>query len=173
MIVIREAEPDDVPRLLEIYNYYVRSSVATFDMDEQTLTQRKQWFLHYNGEGPHPLLVAEVDQVVAGYSSLSSFREKQAYEKTVELSVYVDVAYQRHGLGRRLMQEILRSGRAIGHHVVTAGITRGNDVSVRLHQSLGFEYVGCFKEVGYKFGQWQDVEFYQLLLDPLVAEARP
>jgi L-amino acid N-acyltransferase len=163
VIQIRNAELADLPRLLEIYNYSVRTSAATFDLEEQTFSQRAEWFSHYGEK--HPLLVALVDGVVAGYSSLSRFRTKPAYDKTVESSVYVDRAYHGQGIGKKLMVEILQRATELGHHTVIAGITGGNEASVRLHISLGFQFIGCFREVGFKFGEWQDVHFYQLFLD--------
>lgn len=159
---IRNAYIEDLPRIVEIYNQSVISSTATFDLTEATLEQRKEWFSHYDDD--HPLIVAvESDQVV-GYSSLSRFREKEAYARTVESSVYIDKLYHGKGIGKALMEEILRLGSNIGHHVVIAGITQGNDSSAKLHESLGFEYIGCFKEVGFKFEAWQNVLFYQKTL---------
>lgn len=163
MIQIREAELDDLPRLLEIYNFSVKTSAATFDLEEQTLEQRTEWFSHYGGK--YPLIVAIIDDVVVGYCSLSRFRSKPAYEKSVESSVYIDESFHGQGIGKRLMHEILHRAREIGYHTVIAGITGGNEASVKLHVGLGFQLVGCFKEVGFKFGQWQEVHFYQLLLD--------
>jgi L-amino acid N-acyltransferase len=161
-VIIRDAKIDDLPRLLEIYNQAVRNSAATFDLEEPTLEQRREWFSHYGGN--YPLLVAEIDGVPVGYCCLSRFRDKPAYSKTVESSVYVDEAYHGRGIGTALMKEILQRAADIGYHVVVAGITGGNDASVRLHVALGFQYIGCFKEVGFKFDKWQDVHFYQRFL---------
>lgn len=162
MVIIREAVLSDVPELLAIYNYYVRTSAATFDLAEQTLPQRQEWFSHYGG--PYPLLVAELDGCVVGYSSLSRFRPKPAYDRTAELSVYVAPDKHGHGIGRKLMEELLRLAEELNYHTLIAGITAGNEVSVKLHEKFGFELIGCFKEVGYKFEQWQDVFFYQKIM---------
>lgn len=78
-----------------IYNHAVRTSNATFDIEESTLEQRMEWFSHYGGR--HPLLVAEVQGRIAGYSCLSPFRTKPAYAHTAELSVYIDPLYQGQG----------------------------------------------------------------------------
>ncbi|WP_166240397.1 GNAT family N-acetyltransferase [Paenibacillus turpanensis] len=159
---IREAVLEDLPRLLDIYNYAVRETVATFDLTEQTLEQRSEWFGKYGGR--FPLIVAELDGVVAGYSCLSSFRAKPAYDRTAELSVYIDPEYWGRGVGKRLMKEIIERGKAVGHHSIVACITGGNEVSVKLHEQLGFRFVGTFRECGYKFDAWQDVSFYELLI---------
>lgn len=159
---MREAQINDLPRILEIYNEVVKSSPATFDLEELKLDQRKKWFLDHGGK--HPLIVAEIDGTLVGYCSLSPFRDKLAYMHTVESSVYVDHAYRGRGVGKVLMKEMLRKATELGYHVMIAGITSGNKPSVLLHSSLGFRFIGCFKEVGFKFGKWQDVDFYQLFL---------
>lgn len=162
-VVIREAVEKDLPMLLSIYNAAIKETTATFDLDEQTLEERLVWFHKYGGR--YPLIVAEFEGIVAGYCHLSPFREKQAYARTVEISVYIDNQFKGQGIGKKLMEHIIDLGRTIGHHAIIAGITTGNDVSVHLHKKLGFEYVGTFKEVGYKFDEWQSVDFYELLLD--------
>ncbi|MCP8968977.1 GNAT family N-acetyltransferase [Ectobacillus ponti] len=159
---IRTAVLADLSGILEIYNDAILHTAATLDLQPQTLAERANWFRRYNDT--YPLIVAEEDGKILGYCSLSPFREKEAYKQTVEISVYVHPEARGKGLARRLIDRILELGRGAEHHVVIAGITRGNDTSVRLHESYGFTYVGCFQEVGYKFDAWQDVLFYQLIL---------
>lgn len=162
MLSIREASIEDVPAMLAIYNEAVLNQTSTFDLVEQTIEQRQKWFLKYGGR--FPLIVAEMNGQVVGYCSLSPFRDKEAYERTVEISVYIDKEQRGNGIGRALMTEIIKLAKEIGHHTIIAGITAGNDVSVKIHEKFGFEYIGCFKEVGYKFDKWQDVLFYQKML---------
>ncbi|WP_409294544.1 N-acetyltransferase family protein [Peribacillus sp. SCS-26] len=161
-MIIRDAVECDLPFLLDIYNEAIRNTAATFDMKEQTLAERRQWFSKYGGD--YPLLVAEIDGRAAGYCSLSPFRDKEAYRQTVEISIYIDAAYRGRGAAGRLMGAIIEKARSSGFHVIMAGITAGNDTSVEMHKKFGFQYAGCFREVGYKFDQWQDVLFYQLIL---------
>jgi phosphinothricin acetyltransferase len=162
MITFRDAAIEDLPKLLDIYNWAVENTTASFDLTSQTLEQRKVWFSHYGGK--HPLIVAEMDGVVVGYASLSEFRQKEGYATTAEVSVYVDPDYHRRGIGKALLAEIISLGRKKGYHCIMAGITGGNDVSVKMHQSFGFTYCGNFKEVARKFDKWQDCLFYQLIL---------
>ncbi|MDB5085304.1 MAG: N-acetyltransferase [Bacilli bacterium] len=162
MVIVRDAALDDLSAILNIYNRAILTTTATFDLEEQTLEQRKDWFSHYGGR--FPLLVAEYNGQVVGYSSLSSFRSKEAFASTVESSVYIDENHRGLGIGKLLLTALLQRASALGHHVVIAGITGGNEISIHLHESFGFELVGCFKEVGYKFDSWQDVIFYQLIL---------
>lgn len=162
-MIIRNAEIEDVPGILDIYNDAIRRLTATFDLEEKTLEERKAWFGHYGGR--HPLIVAEVDGEIAGYSSLSVFREKEAFQSTTELSLYIAEKHRGQGIGKALMTEILKLAREKGFHTVISGITAGNEVSVRMHEQFHFDYVGRFREVGKKFGQWLDVDFYQLMLE--------
>lgn len=97
MLRIREAEVEDLPEMLAIYNYAIKNWTATFDLEEQTLHQRRKWFNQHGDK--YPLIVAEVDGTVAGYCSLSPFKDKKAYEKTVEISIYLSKAY--HGWYRQ------------------------------------------------------------------------
>ncbi|UFJ42325.1 N-acetyltransferase family protein [Brevibacillus humidisoli] len=162
MLQIRHAMPSDLPAMLEIYNEAVRSLTATFDLEEQTLEERKHWFEKYGGK--YPLIVAELNGEVVGYSCLSKFRDKPAYAHTTELSVYISSRCRGRGVGSALMREILQLAATHGYHTVIAGVTGGNQASVKLHEKFGFAYIGCFKEVGFKFGEWQDVHFYQLMV---------
>ncbi|KSU81893.1 phosphinothricin acetyltransferase [Fictibacillus enclensis] len=163
MVHIRDALPRDLPALLDIYNEAIRTLTATFDLEEQTLEQRKKWFEKYGGA--FPLIVAKVDGKVAGYGSLSPFRDKEAYARTTEVSLYISSEFRGQGIGKELMKEILQRASNLGYHTVIGGITGGNESSVRLHKRFGFDFVGCLKEVGHKFDRWQDVHFYQLILD--------
>jgi L-amino acid N-acyltransferase YncA len=158
-VMIRNAKFEDLPGILRIYNYVVKTSAATFDLKEQTIEERRNWFFEH-GER-YPLIVAEQNGQVIGYSSLSKFRDKPGYNRTVESSVYVEERFQGMGIGKRLMREILDRAVGLGYHVVIAGIAGGNERSERLHLSLGFQCIGFFKEVGFKFGSWQDVSFYR------------
>lgn len=162
MVQIRKALISDVPAMAHIYNQAILETVATFDLAPQSIDDRIKWFHKYGGR--YPLIVAEIDGEVAGYSTLSPFRDKEAYERTTELSIYISPSYQGKGIGNKLMQEILNLAKSHGHHAVIGGITGGNAASIRLHEKFGFQYIGCFKEVGYKFNQWQDVDFYQLII---------
>ncbi|TCP29793.1 phosphinothricin acetyltransferase [Scopulibacillus darangshiensis] len=162
MLNIREAAASDLPQILDIYNEAIRNLTSTFDLEEQTLDERMIWFKKFGGR--HPIIVAELDDVVAGYSCLSSFRDKPAYVRSTEISVYIASNCRGHGIGSYLMEEILHRARELDYRTVIGGITGGNEASVKLHRKFGFEFVGCFKEVGFKFGEWQDVHFYQLLI---------
>ncbi|MDF2926983.1 MAG: family acetyltransferase [Paenibacillaceae bacterium] len=162
-MIIRDAIVEDLPGILEIYNDAIRRLTATFDLEEKTLEDRREWFSHYGAH--HPLIVAHADGKIAGYSSLSMFREKEAFKSTAELSLYIAEDFRGRGIGKALMLEIVNRARKVGFHTIVSGITAGNEISVRMHEQFGFQYVGNFREVGSKFGRWQDVLFYQLMLE--------
>lgn len=159
---IRSAYRDDVRAILHIYNDAIVHTTATFDLQEKSLTEMNVWFDAHNEM--YPVIVAEEDSIVLGYCSLSPFREKEAYKQTVEISVYVGKQARGKGIAKKLLGRILQLAEETGHHTIIAGITKGNDISVKLHEQMGFTYVGCFREVGYKFNEWQDVLFYQYII---------
>lgn len=162
-MVIRAGERRDVKRLLDIYNYEVECATATFDLTPRTLEERMEWFEEHRGH--HPLIVAEKDGEVAGYATLSPYRTKEAYKSTVELSVYVDAAFRGQGIGKALMEEILRMAREDETlHTVISVITGGNAVSTRIHEEFGFIHCGTMREVGEKFGKLLDIDNYQLMV---------
>ncbi|MGG6314606.1 N-acetyltransferase family protein [Paenibacillus macerans] len=159
MIAVREAMLEDLPEMLAIYNEAVVNSTATFDLEEQSLQERKVWFRNHGGR--YPLIVAEVQGKVAGYCSLSPFRAKPAYAGSAELSVYLAAEFRGQGIGTALTLDILKRAEMLGYHTVISCVVGGNEASRKLHEKFGFEHIGCFKEVGRKFGEWQDVHFYQ------------
>lgn len=159
---IRTAEAGDLEALLAIYNYEVEHGVATLDLHPKTLAQRREWLLCHN-VGHHPLIVAEADGRVAGYASLSPYREKEAYSSTVELSVYVHPECRGQGVATALMERILdMAQKDDALHLVVSVITAGNAASVRLHEKFGFAYCGSLHQVGRKFGRYLDIENYEL-----------
>ena len=161
---IRTAEKKDVPALLAIYNEEVEHGLSTFDLNPKTMEEWLEWFGEHN-VGNHPLIVAEEDGKAVGYASLSSYRMKEAYQATVELSVYVDKEYRNRGIATKLSLAILDMAREWEDiHTVISVITGGNEGSLCLHERLGFTHCGTMREVGVKFGKWLDIENYQLFV---------
>ncbi|MGN0637000.1 MAG: GNAT family N-acetyltransferase [Huintestinicola sp.] len=163
-MIIRKAAERDIPRLLEIYNYEVINGVSTLDLNPRTLEEWQEWFsLHQTAE--HPLLVAETDGIVAGYATLSPYRQKEAYRTTAELSVYIAPEFRRQGVASALMAEILRLARENGSlHLIVSVITSGNAASGALHRKFGFSYCGTIHEVGFKHGEYRSIDNYELIL---------
>ncbi len=164
ILIIRKPERADIPALLDIYNYEVENGIATLDITKRTLSQWEQWYDEHN-KGNHPLIVCVDKGEIAGYASLSAYRLKEAYSSTVELSVYVSPRHRNKGVGTALMAEILRLAREdeAVHNVVSV-ITGGNEISCRLHKKFGFSFCGTIKEVGFKFGEYVDIDNYSLIV---------
>lgn len=161
-MLIRKAKQDDLEELLAIYNYEVLNGISTLDLKPKTIQEWQAWFFAHNIKN-HPLIVAELDGHVAGYASLSSYREKEAYKSTVELSIYIDVNYRKQGVATQLMAAILDEAKKDERtHTVVSVITSGNEASQKLHQKFNFEFCGTIKEVGIKFDQYRDIDNYRL-----------
>ena len=162
MATIRLAERRDAEAIRTIYNAEVATSTVTFDLVPRSLDEQIGWLDAH--AGGHPAIVAELDGIVAGFGSLSPFRDRAAYGGTVEDSLYVDPAHQGRGLGRALLRELVRLADAHGFHTVIGRIVGGHEVSIALHAGCGFETVGVEREVGRKFGRWLDVVVMQRML---------
>ncbi len=163
--VIRHAEKRDLAGMLEIYNREVLCGTATFDLDPKTPDEWSLWFGSHDPAKGHPVLVADCGGAVAGYASLSPFRDKQAYAATAELSVYVAEGFRSRGAATLLIKAVADEARRAGviHNIVSV-ITDGNGPSERLHDRLGFSRCGALPEVGEKFGKKLGVVFYSLIL---------
>ncbi len=161
--VLRLATAADLPAINDIYNYYVHRSTCTYQLEPEPLEGRRAWFAAHPPE-KYPVTVAELDGRVIGWGSLSKFRDRAAYDGTVEASVYIHHDHHRRGLGRGLLLDLIERARAAGFHTLVGGCSADQIASLRLQESLGFTRVAHFKQVGYKFGQWLDVIFLQLML---------
>jgi L-amino acid N-acyltransferase YncA len=159
---IRLAAQADLPAINEIYNHYVLHSTCTYDEEQTSAAEREVWFLSHGPQ--HPITVAESEGQIVGWASLSPFRTRAAYRRTVENSVYVRHDRQRQGIGMALLADSVERARALGHHAIIAGIDREQSASVNIHQRLGFEHAAYLKEVGFKFDRWLDVVYLQKLL---------
>lgn len=173
--VIRHADPGrDAQACARIYAPYVRDSVISFE--EEVLGEAEMAARISRIQRTHPWLVAERDGAVAGFAYGAPHRERAAYRWAADVSVYVDSAQHRQGIGRRLYEELFELLRAQGLRVACAGVTLPNDASVRLHERLGFEPVGVYRRIGFKAGAWHDVGWWQLFLgsgDTPPEEPRP
>lgn len=160
---LRPASPADAAATAEIYNHEVTTSTVTFDLVTRTVEEQAAWLSARSGA--LEVIVAEVaGGSVAGFASLSPYRERPAYRTTVEDSVYVHPDHRGRGVGRALLAEIVDVARARGFHSVIGRVVGGHEASIRLHEAVGFERVGIEREVGRKFGRWLDVVVMQLLL---------
>lgn len=165
---ITDASEDDLPGILAIYNDAVRNTAAIWNETEVDLGNRHDWWQARTAQG-YPVLVARDGDFVAGYASFGDWRAFDGYRHTVEHSVYVHPDARGRGLAGALMAELVERARAMGKHMMVAGIESGNLPSIRLHERMGFRITGEMPQVGCKFGRWLDLTFMQLSLDDRAA----
>ncbi len=159
---IRQAEPRDLNRLVEIYNHYVTETHVTFDTEPFAVGARTQWFTQFSDSGPYRLLVAEMDEALVGYASSTRFKQRPAYGTSVETTIYIDPEHLGKGIGRPLYGDLLqRLQKEESVHRAYAGIALPNPGSVALHERLGFVRVGSYHEVGFKLGKYWDVDWFE------------
>jgi phosphinothricin acetyltransferase len=161
---IRFAQPDDAASVLAIYGPYCDSTVVSFEIAAPTATQMSERIERITAR--FPWLVCEMDGEVVGYVYASQHRERAAYRWMVDVAVYVAPAHRRRNLGKALYAALFEILRSQGYFKAFAGITLPNAASVRLHESVGFKPIAIYKGVGYKLGQWLDVGWWQLDLQP-------
>ena len=171
MPLIRPATREDVPALLDIYNWAVLNTTASYDHAPVSLEERQRWFDEKRAGG-WPVLVAEDAGRVLGWSTYGPFRAKVGYRHSVEHSVYVAPEVQGRGLGSALLTPLIEGARAEGRHVMIAGVDAENALSLRFHERHGFRPVGRFSQVGHKFGRWLDLIFLERRLDDGPPEGR-
>jgi phosphinothricin acetyltransferase len=163
-ILVRPATREDCPGILAIYNDAVLNTTASYDYEPRTLEHRLQWFDDH-AKGSYPIFVAVDDTGhVVGWSALNRYHDRVGYRFTSENSVYVAADRRGQGLGKLLLKPLIDAARERGLHSIIAVIDAANEVSIRLHAGFGFERVGLFKEVGFKFGRWLDVVYMERLL---------
>lgn len=161
--MIRPAQPLDAESIARIYNDYILHSIATFEertVSPQDMAER----IRTVQADSLPWLVAESSGTLVGYAYASMWKTRSAYRYSVESTVYIEPASRGVGIGSRLYDALLSELRQGQVHVVIGGIALPNEASIRLHEKLGFRKVAHFEEVGFKFGQWVDVGYWQLLL---------
>jgi L-amino acid N-acyltransferase YncA len=160
---VRLVEPSDAESLRRIYNAEVVGSTATFDLRPRTPEEQMAWIAEHRGTYPVVVAVAD-DGVVLGFGSLSTYRDRPSYATTVENSVYVDAGHRGEGVGRALLEELVRLGSLHGFHSMIARVGGDNTASIALHRACGFEEVGIEREIGRKFNRWLDVSVLQRML---------
>ncbi|MBD3942729.1 N-acetyltransferase [Microbacterium sp. NEAU-LLC] len=164
MPTIRRAEDRDLDAILAIHNHAIAHSRAIWTDEPVDRREREQWLADRHAAG-HPVIVADVDGIVAGYATYAPWRVKSGYRYTVEDSIYLDDAFHGRGIGTLLLSELIRLARAAGMRVMLADIESGNSASIRLHERLGFTRAGFLRQIGTKFGERLDLVILELSLE--------
>lgn len=163
-LLLRDAIINDVPSILDIVNHEILNSTVLYEYDTRTISQQQKWFAEKKNQG-WPVVVAEQNKCLVGFGTYGLFRQRIAYQNSVEHSVYVHKDFRGKTIGHQLMTELVNRAKKQEYHTMVAGIDSTNQDSVEFHRKFGFEMVGTFKEVGFKFNRWLDVVFIQLMLD--------
>jgi phosphinothricin acetyltransferase len=161
-VMVREATVDDLPSVAAIYTHYTLRTTTTFNIEVRTPREWQERFDDHILSGPHLLLVAERDGSVVGFVETQQFRPKPAYDRSVEISVYVAPDQQGQGVGRSLFDALfLRLVEEKRFHRAFSIIALPNEASIALHERFGFVHRGTLTEAGFKFGQYLDVAYYE------------
>ena len=168
-VSIRLAKVDDAERLLEIYSYYVEKTAISFEIKMPTLANFRGRISRTLKNFPY--LFAEVENKMVGYAYAHDFIGREAYKFSSELTIYLDKNFRRHGVGRKLYEELEKILRDVGIKNLYACVGWVdvedeflNHDSANFHQSLGFKIVGKFTKCGYKFNRWYDMIWLEKII---------
>ena len=163
--MIRMAAAADAAALARIYNHYVRETIVTFEEEPVADAEMARRLADVQAASL-PWLVAEEADGVVGYACARPWKPRRGYRFSTEVSVYLDAAHGGRGLGTKLYTNLLSELRTRHIHAAMGGIALPNEASVRLHEKLGFEKVAHFRDVGFKFGAWIDVGYWEKIFEP-------
>jgi phosphinothricin acetyltransferase len=172
---IRPATLSDLPRLAEIYNHYILNTPITFNTKPFTVQGFAEWFEEHSDGKRHRLVVAAENGDrgrVIGYAGTGRFRPKEAYETTVETTIYCSHDCTQRRVGTLLYRALFELIAGEDIHRIVAGVTLPNPASVALHERFEFRHVGTFTENGRKFGKYWDVAWFErpLKLGPVSSD---
>ena len=161
-MLIRMFEARDVGPACRLTNHFIEHTAVHFGLSPHSDAEFAA--MCEEGRIKYPWLAAEVEGRFAGFAKAGMWRAREAYALTAEVTVYVESAFHRRGVGRALYADLLARLREAGYRTAVGGITLPNDASERLHESMGFRHVGTFREVGHKFDRWHDTSWWQRML---------
>jgi phosphinothricin acetyltransferase len=160
--MIRPVELLDCKAITDIYNYYIETTVITFEEVPMAVPEMQN---RINGiRELFPYLVYEENGEILGYAYVDAFHSRSAYRFTLEDSIYLRNGCQGKGIGKALLKELLNEIKKSDKHSIVAKIALPNERSINLHEAFGFKNVGTLKEVGRKFDKWLDVGYWELIL---------
>ena len=160
-ILIRHAREADLAQINDIYNYYVINTPVTFDFEPVRPEERVVWYNRFAESGPYQLFVAEGEGSVLGFAYGYAFRDRRAYDTTVEVTVYLANDFTGRGLGTQFYTTLFKAFKGQDLRLAIAGVTLPNEASVKLHERFGFKPAGVMHEVGRKFDRFWDVGWFE------------
>ena len=161
---LRPYSPADCPQILEIYRPFIETSGITFETEVPSLEQFQQRLDDI--AQAYPFLVIEEEGKIIAYAYACRHRERAAYRWIVETSVYVHHEHYHQGLGQKIYAKLFETLRERNFMWAFAGITLPNPSSMKLHLQFGFEPLALYEQAGWKLGEWHDVHWLKLALNP-------
>ena len=158
------ARKKDLNGINDIYNYYISNTAYTFDINQITIEEKKEWFHQFKNSETSICLVGYENDDLVGFVCSTKFREKEAYNQSLETSVYISEKFKGRGFGKKLMFELITRLKSTNIKNLYALITYPNKASINLHKTLNFKKVGTLNKVGYKFKKYWSVHIYELML---------
>lgn len=160
-----DCDPTHLDAIRGLFNHAIAHSTALYDYHPRSPETVRAWWDEKQQKGlPVIGMWSDADGLL-GFASFGPFRAWPAYQYTAEHSLYVAEPHRGQGVGRRLLSATVERARAHDIHALIGGIDADNVASIALHESLGFDRVGTLPQVGFKFGRWLDLCFYQRTLD--------
>ena len=160
--MIRDVNQEEAAIISRLYNHYIDNTIITFE--ETPVAEEEMRARIEETTASLPWLVIEEKGAVAGFAYASQWKSRCAYRYSVETTIYIDPKQTGRGLGKLLYKALIDELRKMELHSLIAGISLPNPASVALHEKMGFEQVAHFKQVGFKFGRWIDVGYWELIL---------
>ena len=176
MMTIRSAVPEDAPRLLEIYSYYVEKTAITFEYDVPSVEEFESRIR--NTLKKYPYIVIEKDDRIIGYAYAGTFINRAAYDYSAEVSIYVDIDDHGHGAGRLLYESIESALKDMNitnlYACIGVPAEREDEYltfnSMNFHKHMGYDLVGRFKKCGYKFNRWYDMVWMEKIIGQHISD---
>lgn len=159
---IRPVTLSDAEAIVEIYNHFINETTVTFETEPITSEEMERRIKEISARFPY--FVYEKDGKILGYCYAHLWKERAAYSKTLETTIYLHKDATHQGIGSLMVRHLIDLCRVQGYHALIACITEGNEASVRMHEQLGFRQVSEYKQVGYKFEKWLGVVDMELLM---------
>ena len=163
--MIRSATSADAEGIIEIYNHFIIHSHATFELEPIDANEMILRIEKVQSDFSLPWIVLEEEGQIVGYAYATQWKAREAYARTTETSIYLHKDHGGKGYGKALYTHLLEELKEMGYHAIIGGMSLPNESSQALHEKLGFKKIAEFKEVGFKFGRWIDVGYWELIFE--------
>ena len=160
-VIIVMAQKSELNNIVEIYNWAIKNTSATFDTEEKSVSSQLNWFNSHDKE--FPIVVAKKSDRVIAWGSISKWSDRCAYSGTGEISFYVHPSFHGQGVGTKILEKLVDIGHKNNFRTLVSRIGGKSEVSIHLHKKFGFSDIGTMKSVGNKFDEIIDVHLMQIL----------